>query len=122
MNGLYALDGMLYVNVFYRDGDGIGGSCGAGVKGNSKLYQFCLPTGKCSFYGSSTTQPNNTDLGAGILGTALGNATSNNGQTLLQNVVKKTDNFCTDANKNSPECQLFNTTAKLQNLRWYETR
>ncbi|MDH2588914.1 PilC/PilY family type IV pilus protein [Acinetobacter baumannii] len=122
MNGLYALDGMLYVNVFYRDGDGIGGSCGAGVKGNSKVYQFCLPTGKCSFYGSSTTQPNNTDLGAGILGTALGNATSNNGQTLLQNVVKKTDNFCTDANKNSPECQLFNTTAKLQNLRWYETR
>lgn len=122
MNGLYALDGMLYVNVFYRDGNGIKGDCGGGVKGNSKLYQFCLPTGKCSFYGSSTTQPNNTDLGAGILGTALGNATSNNGQTLLQNVVKKTDDFCTDANKNSPECQLFNTTAKLQNLRWYETR
>lgn len=122
MNGLYALDGMLYVNVFYRDGDGIGGSCGAGVKGNSKLYQFCLPTGKCDFYGSSTTQPNNTDLGVGILGTGLGNSSSGNGQALLQNVVNKTDNFCTDANKNLPECQLFNTTAKLQHLRWYETR
>ncbi|MDU6055944.1 MAG: pilus assembly protein PilC, partial [Acinetobacter junii] len=49
MNELYALDGMLYVNVFHRDGTGIGGSCGAGVKGDSYVYQFCLPTGKCPF-------------------------------------------------------------------------
>ncbi len=38
MNELYALDGMLYVNVFHRDGTGIGGTCGAGVKRG----QLCL--------------------------------------------------------------------------------
>jgi hypothetical protein len=123
MNGLYALDGMLYVNVFHRDGNGIGSTCTGGVKGDSKLYQFCLPTGKCSFYDSSTTQPNNTDLGAGILGTGLGTYSGNaTGNKLIKNVVS-TDRDCTTAaNKNLPECQLFNTTAKLQHLRWYETR
>jgi type IV pilus assembly protein PilY1 len=123
MNGLYALDGMLYVNVFHRDGNGIGGSCGAGVKGDSKLYQFCLPTGKCNFYSGSTTQPNSTDLGAGILGTGLGDYSGNGtGNKLIKNVVS-TERDCTQAvNKNLPECQLFSTAAKLQHLRWYETR
>ncbi len=123
MNGLYALDGMLYVNVFYRDGNGINGSCGGGVKGNSKLYQFCLPTGKCDFYGSTTTQPNNTDLGAGILGTGLGDYSGNTtGNKLIKNVVS-TDLDCTKAaNKNLPECQVFSTAVKLQHLRWYEAR
>lgn len=123
MNGLYALDGMLYVNVFHRDGNGIGGSCGAGVKGNSKLYQFCLPTGKCNFYSATTTQPNSTNLGAGILGTGIGDYTDGNSTSsgLMKNVTSGSD--CSNtANKNLPQCQLFSTTAKLQHLRWYETR
>ncbi|EOQ74450.1 PilC/PilY family type IV pilus protein [Acinetobacter lactucae] len=123
MNGLYALDGMLYVNVFHRDGNGIGGSCGAGVKGDSKLYQFCLPTGKCNFYSATTTQPNSTNLGAGILGTGIGDYTDGNstGSVLMKNVASGSD--CSNtANKNLPQCQLFSTTAKLQHLRWYETR
>lgn len=123
MNGLYALDGMLYVNVFHRDGNGIGGSCGAGVKGNSKLYQFCLPTGKCNFYSATTTQPNSTNLGAGILGTGIGDYTDGNSTSsgLMKNVTSESD--CSNTvNKNLPQCQLFSTTAKLQHLRWYETR
>lgn len=123
MNGLYALDGMLYVNVFHRDGNGIGGSCGAGVKGNSKLYQFCLPTGKCNFYSATTTQPNSTNLGAGILGTGIGDYTDDNSTSsgLMKNVTSGSD--CSNTvNKNLPQCQLFSTTAKLQHLRWYETR
>lgn len=123
MNGLYALDGMLYVNVFHRDGNGIGGSCGAGVKGDSKLYQFCLPTGKCNFYSATTTQPNSTNLGAGILGTGIGDYTDGNSTSsgLMKNVTSGSD--CSDtANKNLPQCQLFSTTAKLQHLRWYEAR
>ncbi|ENW93983.1 PilC/PilY family type IV pilus protein [Acinetobacter dispersus] len=122
MNEIYALDGMLYVNVYHKDGTGIVGACGSGVIGDTELYQFCLPSGKCSFYTSSTAGPNKTVLGGGILGTGLGQGVSNKqGETGL--IVKKADNFCDDEkNKNKPECQLFDTGAKLQHLRWYESR
>ncbi len=45
MNSIYAVDSILYANVFRRDGKGIGGGCGAGVAGDSYLYRFCLPSG-----------------------------------------------------------------------------
>ncbi|EPG41516.1 hypothetical protein [Acinetobacter colistiniresistens] len=122
MNEIYALDGMLYVNVYHKDGTGIVGACGSGVIGDTELYQFCLPSGKCSFYTTETTGPNKTVLGGGILGTGLGLGVSNKfNETGL--IVKKPDNFCDDtANKNKPECQLFDTGARLQHLRWYESR
>ena len=124
MNELYALDGMLYVNVFDRDGTGIGGTCGAGVKGDSYVYQFCLPTGKCpeNFYASGQTAPNSVKIGAGILGAGLGTG-YNNVSSNSSLVVNRNSTDCTDvANKNKPECQLFDTSAKLKQLRWYETR
>ena len=121
MNELYALDGMLYVNVFHRDGTGIGGSCGAGVKGDSYVYQFCLPTGKCSFATTTRDTPNRVKLGAGILGAGLGQGFNNANNTGL--IVNRPTTDCTTAaNKNKPECQEFATTAKLRQLRWYETR
>ncbi|WP_323053336.1 PilC/PilY family type IV pilus protein [Acinetobacter haemolyticus] len=67
MNDIYALDSMLYVNVYHKDGLGITGSCGSGVIGDTELYQFCLPTGKCSFYTESSTGPNKVILGGGYL-------------------------------------------------------
>lgn len=124
LNELYALDNMLYVNVFDRDGTGIGGTCGAGIKGDSYVYQFCLPTGKCpqNFYASGQTAPNSVKIGAGILGAGLGtgyNNVSNNSSL----VVNRNGTDCTiPANKNKPECQLFDTSAKLKQLRWYESR
>lgn len=57
---------------YHKDGTGITGSCGSGVIGDTELYQFCLPTGKCSFYNGSTTGVNKVVLGGGILGTGLG--------------------------------------------------
>lgn len=123
MNELYALDSMLYVNVFHKDGTGIAGDCGSGVVGDTELYQFCLPTGKCKFYTSGTIAPNKVILGGGILGTGLGLGYSNKSdETGL--VTPKPDSLdCDDAaNKNKPECQLFDTGAKLQHLRWYESR
>lgn len=45
---IYALKDILYANVFDRDGVGVGGECGAGVKGDTLLYEYCLPTGKCT--------------------------------------------------------------------------
>lgn len=120
MNELYALDGMLYVNVYHRDGTGIGGSCGAGVKGDSYVYQFCLPTGKCPFNTTTSGVPNSVKLGAGILGTGLGQGRSNGNTTGLI-VNRQTTLNCTTS-PNLPECQEFTTTAKLRQLRWYETR
>lgn len=122
MNELYALDGMLYVNVFHRDGTGIGGSCGAGVKGDSYVYQFCLPTGKCpeNFYASGQTAPNRVKLGAGILGAGLGQGRRNANNTGL--IVNRPTTLNCTTTPNLPECQEFTTTAKLRQLRWYETR
>src|SRR5690606_8431078 len=82
MNDLYALDGMLYVNVYDRDGTGIGGNCGSGVAGDPYLYQYCLPTGKCNFYSGTGNKPGRVKLGAGILGTGLGLGYGNNANTV----------------------------------------
>lgn len=120
MNELYALDGMLYVNVFHRDGTGIGGSCGAGVKGDSYVYQFCLPTGKCSFNTTTSGVPNSVKLGAGILGAGLGQGRSSANNTGL--IVNRPNTLNCTTSPNLPECQEFTTTAKLRQLRWYETR
>ena len=120
MNELYALDGMLYVNVFHRDGTGIGGSCGAGVKGDSYVYQFCLPTGKCPFNTTTSGVPNSVKLGAGILGAGLGQGRSSANNTGL--IVNRPNTLNCTTTPNLPECQEFTTTAKLRQLRWYETR
>ena len=120
MNELYAVDGMLYVNVYHRDGTGIGGSCGAGVKGDSYIYQFCLPTGKCSFATTNANTPNSVKLGAGILGAGLGQGFSNENNTGL--IVKRPTTLDCATTPNLPECQEFTTTAKLRQLRWYETQ
>lgn len=125
MNDLYALDGMLYVNVYDRDGKGIGGNCGAGVVGDSYLYQYCLPTGKCDFYSGTGNKPGRVKLGAGILGTGLGQGYGNNANTVSL-VVNRDQPSALDcslaANKNLPQCQLFNTQVKLKQMRWYESR
>lgn len=122
MNELYALDGMLYVNVYHRDGDGagVGGSCGAGVKGDSYIYQFCLPTGKCDFATTTANMPNNVKIGAGILGAGLGQGRSSANNTGL--IVNRPTTLNCTTTPNLPECQEFTTTAKLRQLRWYETR
>lgn len=128
MNELYTLDGMLYVNVYHKDGAGISGSCGSGVIGDTELYQFCLPTGKCSFYAGDTsiTSPSKVIQGGGILGATLGQGFNNNSSD-TGIVVKRPSGVdeldCNSAaNKNKPECQLFDNGAKLRQLRWYESR
>ncbi|QIO09963.1 pilus assembly protein [Acinetobacter lanii] len=125
MNELYALDNMLYVNVFDKDGAGIGGSCGAGVTGDSHLYQFCLPSGKCDFYPSTITKPYSVKLGAGILGTGFGQG-YNNANNTVGLVVNRDDATGSDCmkpeNKNLPQCQIFNNKVSLKQLRWYESQ
>ncbi|MHA3114374.1 pilus assembly protein [Acinetobacter sp. ANC 4193] len=122
MNSLYAVDSILYINVYYRDGVGIGGSCGAGIKGDSYLYRFCLPTGKCDRFASSLNtngSPDRVKLGVGILGTGLG-ASNATGNEVKSTITTSTD--CTQtANKNNIECQSFSNPGTIRTLRWYET-
>ncbi|KAF1019515.1 MAG: hypothetical protein GAK29_03885 [Acinetobacter bereziniae] len=121
MNELYALDNMLYINVFHRDGLGIGGSCGSGVKGDSYIYQFCLPTGKCPFSTTSLNTPNRVKVGAGIMGSGLGQAPDNSANQVGLIVSRNQTMDCTKS-PNAPECQKFNIIPKSQPLRWYEIR
>ena len=124
MNEIYALDNMLYVNIYHKDGDGILGDCGSGVVGDTELYQFCLPTGACpkDFYASDATGPNKIVLGGGILGTGLGLGYSNKSDEMSIIKGKEGSDCDKKENKNKPECQLFDTGARLQHLRWYESR
>ncbi|MEB3767233.1 pilus assembly protein PilC [Acinetobacter sp. MD2] len=122
MNGLYAVDSILYANVYYRDGQGIGSSCGAGVKGDSFLYRFCLPTGKCDrFQSSLNTAAGGADrikLGAGLLGSTLG-AANEKGNEIKSSVTSSTN--CKDPEmKNNIECQTFSSNGSIKTLRWYE--
>ncbi|WP_240921588.1 PilC/PilY family type IV pilus protein [Acinetobacter sp. SA01] len=124
MNEIFAVDGILYVNVYDRDGTGIGSTCTGGVNGDSYVYQFCLPTGKCTdnFYATGQTAPNRVKIGGGILGTGLGQGGGNSDLQRLTVNRPTTQDCTTTANKNKPECQQFNTTVKLRQLRWYESR
>lgn len=81
-----------------------------------------MPTGKCAFNTTSLTEPNKAKLGAGILGTVLGQGGGANDLMRLTVNRDPTLDCSTAVNKNKPECQQFSTTAKIKQLRWYETR
>lgn len=72
------LSSQMYVTTYDRSKDGLSGDCGAGVKGNSFVSQFCMPYGQCaaSVYTASTFNKH-TDLGAGITGVSVVSDTSN---------------------------------------------
>ncbi|MEK5762010.1 pilus assembly protein [Acinetobacter junii] len=73
-----ALNNRLFVSTFDGSKDGLSGDCGAGVKGESFLNQFCMPYGQCAKNSGSggTGNPDCTSgdgcsLGAGIQYTAI---------------------------------------------------
>ncbi|MHA3092573.1 pilus assembly protein [Acinetobacter brisouii] len=121
MNALYAIDSILYVNVYYRDSISGNSTCNGGIAGQSYLYRFCLPTGKCDRFTSSVNTdgtPDRVKLGAGILGAGLG-ASNATGNEVKSTITTSTD--CTQAaNKNKIECQSFSNAGTIRTLRWYE--
>lgn len=123
MNSIYAVDNILYANVFYRDGAGTSSTntCDGGVKGDSLLYRFCLPSGSClkNFADSSQgkeTSPESVKLGVGILGSGLGTASGQN----FKNISPSTLDCTQAANKSKLECQEFSAAGQIRTLRWYE--
>lgn len=123
MNAIYAVDSILYANVFYRDGVGTNSTntCDGGVKGDSLLYRFCLPSGSClkDFADSSQgkeSSPQSVKLGVGILGSGLGTASGSN----FKNISPSTLDCTQAANKSKLECQEFTAAGQIRTLRWYE--
>ena len=114
MNGLYAVGNLLYVNTYYRNGTGITGACNSGVQGDSYVFRFCLPTGKCSFASGTASSVSSTKLGAGILGASLSMQTVN-GITYLTTSAGNAANPSSSVN-GTP------TTQGLKQLRWYESQ
>lgn len=115
MNGAYAIGNLLYVNTFYKDGVGTGSTsttCGAGVRGDSYVFRFCLPTGKCNVSGDTSPDATKTKIGAGLLGASLS----------TQAVEGKTFITTTAGNNANPTTSLNGTplSTGLKQLRWYD--
>ena len=71
-----ALNNRLFVSTFDGSKPGLSGDCGAGVKGESFLNQFCMPYGQCdktvvSGSGIPCSTGDGCSLGAGIQYTAI---------------------------------------------------
>lgn len=125
LESIYSVDNILYANVYHRDGTGVAGvnACASGVRGDSYLYRFCLPTGKCdptkfTSVLNTTGAPDRVKLGAGILGTSLGA----DQQPAITNVITNTTDCSNVANKSKIECQSFTNKGLIQTLRWYESQ
>lgn len=76
LNDHVAIDNDLYVSVFDAAKDIEGVDCAGGVRGESKVSQFCLPYGQCTKTGSSgavvAERPDDIFLGKGNIGISFG--------------------------------------------------
>ncbi|MFW2151988.1 PilC/PilY family type IV pilus protein [Acinetobacter gyllenbergii] len=76
LNDHVAIDNDLYVSVFDAAKDIVGVDCAGGVRGESKVSQFCLPYGQCTKVGSSgavvAERPDDIFLGKGNIGISFG--------------------------------------------------
>lgn len=128
----FALSNLLFANVYDKDGKGVDQACGGGVRGNSRVQQFCLPTGKClqdvhGFtigYTTSATgrEPVSSDVGVGLVGTTSGSGFTSNEN--ISNVTGNRGNVdCSlPDNKALPICQESTAQTSLKNLRWFESK
>ena len=82
------IGGDMFVTTFDGSKPGLSGDCGAGVKGESFMTMFCMPYGQCNS-GSATTYRLN--LGAGIVGGAVGAGDSAGRQRLIVTNVDTTN-------------------------------
>ncbi|TCM70961.1 hypothetical protein EC844_101235 [Acinetobacter calcoaceticus] len=124
LSEIFALDHILYANVYHRDGKGIGDGCGPRVEGDSYLFQFCLPFGKCNFGLNNVHAPDRVKIGAGILGTGLAQGYSGikGSLSMLLNRQRVQGNCKRLEDSNLPECQLYKTEMAIRSLRWFEQR
>ena len=107
------IGGDMFVTTFDGSKPGLSGDCGAGVKGESFMTLFCMPYGQCDS-GSATTYRLN--LGAGIVGGAVG--AGNTGEQRL--IVTNVDT--TGLKDNVIKNRLYKPDENLIPQRWYDRR
>lgn len=108
------IGGDMFVTTFDGSKPGLSGDCGAGVKGESFMTLFCMPYGQCNS-GSATTYRLN--LGAGIVGGAVGAGDASGKQRLIVTNVDTTG--LTD---NAIVNRLYSPNDTLIPQRWYDRR
>lgn len=135
LNEPYTFVNFLFASI-YEKGDGRPkttddekNKCGGGVRGESTLEMFCLPTGKCEVatHGfTGTSKPPSTPIGRGNVGATLG---SDGDKQHIVNVVgsPKKPNPDPDPNpcpkgSSDPRCQGGPSKATINQLRWYESK
>jgi type IV pilus assembly protein PilY1 len=107
------LDNDLYVTTFDGSKAGLSGDCGAGVKGESFVYQFCMPYGVCTDAQiSASTFLKGKSLGAGIISPAVGSS-----NTAGSNRVLVSGNGALAGGQS----KTYSTPLSLVPVRWYET-
>lgn len=118
INGVFAFGNLLRVNIFDKDGVGISKDCGAGVKGDTGLMNFCLPTGKCT---SGVRYPEFIKISAGITGASPSTQFVNGQQYITTTVgdIANPDPNNLEPNKKGGGLGV-KTSQGLQQLRWYE--
>lgn len=105
----------MYVTTFDGSKPGLSGDCGAGVKGESFMTLFCMPFGQCN---SGSVSTHRLNLGAGIVGGAVGAGDSSGMQRLI---VVNVDTTKVPQPNNILNAR-YNTINKLIPQRWYERR
>lgn len=105
----------MYVTTFDGSKPGLSGDCGAGVKGESFMTLFCMPFGQCK---SGALDSHRLNLGAGIVGGAVG---AGDGSGMQRLIVANIDSTLVQK-PNSILNSRYNTANKLIPQRWYERR
>lgn len=137
-----SLSNILLTTIYDRDGEGLGGQCGAGVRGDTRLYNFCLPFGNCTeevhgFSSATMTAPAFSKVGPGISGASLysdingnNNSNSNNDKKNILSFTsssadkkcKENPHLCETICVNKPEACTWDNSAHFYKLHWYESR
>ena len=107
----------LYVTTFDGSKDGLAGDCGAGVKGESFMTLFGMPYGQMNVQGNESGTSYRLNLGAGIVGGAVG---AGDGSGMQRLIVANVD--ATGITNNAILNKRYTTENKLIPQRWYERR
>lgn len=110
LNDPVAIDSDLYVSIFDATKDITNVGCSGGVRGESKVSQFCLPFGQCVVKKGASTEveqrPSDIFLGKGNIGISFGGIDTKRGLVL---------NLPTDKPLKS-----YQGKSKFISQRWYE--
>lgn len=122
MDEPFALDNFLFATAYtpFKTFGKNTDSCNAGVLGESYIYRFCLPGGKCNIKNAqlATTNVVKSYAGDGNVSSGFGSANaggkSDADNTLTGLLKRRSDPTATDTT--------FDNTLRSKSLRWYESR